>query len=307
METQEILKQTRAESLTHFAWLSIIAAILSIGIKTGAYFLTGSVGLLSDAVESIVNLFAAVIVLLMLSVAATPADEEHEYGHGKAEYFASIIEGILIFIAALVIVWTAVERLFYPVPLEQIGLGVILCFFASFINFVVAQILMSAAKKHNSITLEADSKHLMTDVWTSVGVVLGVFIVFISGYSFLDPIIAILVGLNIFYVGFGLIKRSVAGLMDASLPEDEQKIIQEIITEYRNKGVEFHALRSRQAAARRFISIHVLVPGHWTVHDSHHIAEDFESDIRNKLPNSIINTHLEPIEDEISMRDINEQ
>jgi cation diffusion facilitator family transporter len=294
-------------SLTRFAWLSIGAAVLTIGLKSGAYLLTGSVGLLSDAIESGVNLAAAIMALAMLTIAARPADESHMYGHSKAEYFASVVEGVLILVAAGGIIWTAVGRLMHPKELEQVGVGLAVSVAASLVNLAVAQILLRAGKKNNSITLEADSHHLMTDVWTSVGVVAGIGLVALTGWLVLDPLIAIAVGLNIIWTAYQLIRRSVEGLMDASLPAEEQKQIESIMARYHQRGVDFHALRTRQSAARRFVSVHVLVPGEWTVHDAHHVAEDFESDIRKVLPETIIYTHLEPIDDEISMHDVNDK
>jgi cation diffusion facilitator family transporter len=227
------------------------------------------------------------------------------YGHSKAEYFASSIEGLLILSAAIGIITTAVQRLTHPRPLEQLGVGLAVSAGASLINFVVARILLNAGKQRSSITLEADAHHLMTDVWTSVGVIAGVALAGVSGWNVIDPIIAILVAINIIWTGYQLINRSVAGLMDAALPDDDKKAIETVMKKYRKKGVDFHALRTRQAAARRFISTHMLVPGEWTVHDAHHIAEDFESDIRETLGGVVtVFTHLEPAEDELSMEDI---
>ncbi len=295
---------TTRTSLTRFAWLSIAAALMTIGLKAGAYLLTGSVGLLSDAAESIVNLVGAVMALAMLIIAARPADHNHSYGHSKAEYFSSGVEGTLILIASVGIIWSSVERLFNPKPLEQLGLGLVVSVVASLINFVVARILMSAGKKANSITLESDAEHLMTDVWTSVGVIVGVGLVALTGWAPLDSLVAILVGINIIWTGIQLVRRSVAGLMDIALPPKEQEIIAAVMTKYRGKEVDFHALRTRQAASRRFVTVHMLVPGAWTVKDAHHFAEQFESDIRTALGEAVITTHLEPIEDELSMHDI---
>ncbi len=292
-------------SLTRFAWLSVGAAVATITLKTAAYFLTGSVGLLSDAIESLVNLAGALMALTMLSIAARPADEDHVYGHSKAEYFASVTEGILIFGAAIAILVTAVQRLIEPRPIEQLGVGLGVSVVASLVNFSVARILLEAGRKRNSITLEADARHLMTDVWTSVGVIVGVALAGVTGWDALDPLVAILVALNILWTGFQLIRRSVMGLMDAALPENEQRLIQDVMAKYQEKGVGFHALRTRQAAARRFISVHVLVPGDTTVHDAHHIVEDFEDDIRSSLGGAVtVFTHLEPAEDELSMKDM---
>jgi cation diffusion facilitator family transporter len=306
MQLQTTLPVDRS-SLTRFAWISIGAALTTIAMKSAAYWLTGSVSLLSDAVESLVNLAGALMALSMLTIAARPPDEDHTFGHSKAEYFASSVEGILILGAAVAIAFTAVDRLLNPRPLEQMSIGLMISAGASVVNFVVARILMKAGKKYDSITLEADSKHLMTDVWTSVGVIGGLAVVAISGWTLLDPIMALLVAVNIVWTGFDLVRRSVNGLMDSALPEAERKIVTEVMEKYRAKQVDFHALRTRQAASRRFLSVHMLVPGNWTVHDAHHIAEDFEGDIRAILGDAVISTHLEPIDDEISMKDIHEK
>ncbi|MBT3322589.1 MAG: cation transporter [Anaerolineae bacterium] len=292
-------------SLTRYAWLSIAAAVATITLKAGAYMLTGSVGLLSDAIESIVNLLAAIMALTMLTIAARPPDDSHTYGHGKAEYFSSNVEGVLILVAAAGIAVTAVERIFNPREIEEVGIGVVISVIAALINFVVAKILLTAGKKHASITLEADAHHLMTDVWTSGGIILGLGLVTLTGWQILDPIIALAVSVNIVYIAIKLIRRSVDGLMDASLSLNEMEAVEKVLDKYRDKyEIDFHALRTRQAGARHFITVHVLVPGEWTVHDAHHIAEDIEGDIRAVVQNSVAFTHLEPIEDEISHDDI---
>lgn len=303
-ETHEV-PTTRA-SLTRFAWLSIGAAIATIILKTIAYLLTGSVGLLSDAVESLVNLAGAIMALSMLTIAARPPDENHSFGHTKAEYFSSGLEGILILVAAAAILWSAVQRLIHPVPLEQIGIGLVVSVIATLINLTVARVLIRAGKRYRSITLEADGAHLMTDVWTSVGVIVAVGVVALTGWLRLDPIIAIAVALNITWTGVGLVRRSIAGLMDASLPAHEHHELEIIMQRYYEKGVAFHAVRTRQAGASRFVSLHMLVPGEWTVHDAHHLAEDFEGEVREVLGDIVISTHLEPIEDEISIEDVHE-
>jgi len=298
------LMQNRAY-LTRFAWLSIGAAVATIALKGGAYFLTGSVGLFSDAIESLVNLAGASMALLMLTIAARPADESHDFGHSKAEYFSSITEGLLILVVAIGIISAAIDRLLHPRTLEQLGLGLAVSFVASTINFIVARILMNQGRKRISITLEADAQHLMTDVWTSAGVIIGVAIAGFTGWTILDPVVAIAVAINIVSTGFHLVRRSVAGLMDAALPTKEKNTIEKVMKKYREKGMNFHALRTRQAAARRFISVHILVPGNWTVHDAHHVAEDFESNVREVLGGPVtVFTHLEPVEDELSMQDI---
>ena len=291
--------------ITRFAWLSIGAALTTIALKTGAYLLTGSVGLLSDALESLVNLVGAIMALGMLTIAARPADESHVYGHSKAEYFASVTEGLLILGAAAGIMLTAINRILQPRELEQLGIGLAVSITASTVNFLVARILLREGSARRSITLEADAYHLMTDVWTSAGVIGGVAIAGLTGWSVLDPIVALIVALNIIWAGIRLVSRSVSGLMDAALPGSEQILIQNVMDKYRRRGVDFHALRTRQAAARRFISVHILVPGEWTVHDAHHLAEDFEADIRETLGSVVtVFTHIEPVEDELSMEDM---
>jgi cation diffusion facilitator family transporter len=296
--------QNRA-SLTRFAWLSIGAAIATISLKTAAYLLTGSVGLLSDAIESLVNLAGAVMALIMLTIAARPADESHVYGHSKAEYFASMVEGLLILTAAAGIFSTAINRLMHPAELQDLGLGLGVSVIASLINFAVARVLLNQGRKINSITLEADAQHLLTDVWTSAGVISGVAVAGLSGWNILDPLLAIAVALNILWTSFQLVRRSVLGLMDTALPQKERDLIEAVMKKYHARGVTFHALRTREAAARRFISVHMLVPGKWTVHDAHHVAEDFEADVRAALGGVVtVFTHLEPVEDHLSMEDI---
>ncbi|MBN1509198.1 MAG: cation transporter [Sedimentisphaerales bacterium] len=291
-------------SLTRYAWLSIAAAVVTIALKSLAWQVTGSVGLLSDALESLVNLVAAILALSMLIVAARPADEEHPYGHSKAEYFASGAEGVLILVAAVSIGVAAVHRILVPRAIEQPGLGLAVSASASAINFVVARVLLSVGKRHNSITLEADAHHLMTDVWTSVAVILGVGAVALTGWGLLDPIIALLVAVNIVRTGVQLMRRSVAGLMDTALPPEEYEKVLKVLDKYKEQGVEFHALRTRQAAGRRFVSIHVLVPGRWSTHKGHHLVEDVEKDIRDVLSGVTVFTHLEPVDDPLSFQDI---
>lgn len=288
--------------LTRFAWLSIAAALATIALKTAAWWLTGSVGLLSDAVESLVNLAAAVMTLAMLTVAARPPDEAHAYGYGKAEYFASGVEGALILVAAAAIAWTAVGRLLTPLPLEQPGLGMVLSVAASAINLGVAQILLRAARRHGSIALEADARHLMTDVWTSAGVLLGLAAVLITGWLRLDPVVALLVAINILWTGVGILRRSAEGLLDRALPPEEQALLIDALSRFAPQ-VEFHALRTRQAGQRRFVSLHVLVPGAWTVRRGHELLEEVEKALRRVLPNATVFTHLEALEDPASFAD----
>ena len=291
--------------LTKFAWLSIGAAIFTITLKTIAYFLTGSVGLLSDALESIVNLVGAVMALAMLTIAARPADEDHAYGHTKAEYFSSGVEGALILIAAASIIIAAIPRLINPQPLEQVGLGLGVSIAASLANLLVALVLLQASKKHNSITLEANAHHLMTDIWTSVGVLAGVGLVVLTGWERLDPIVAFVVAGNIIWSGFRIVRMSALGLMDTALEPDEQKLVKNVLNSYAKNNVEYHALRTRQSGARRFVSVHILVPGKWTVQRGHRLLESIESDIRKALPNITVFTHLESLNDPASWDDTN--
>ncbi len=291
-------------NLTNFAWLSIGTALFTMALKALAYWLTGSVGLLSDAMESMVNLVGAVMALAMLTVSARPADEDHAYGHGKAEYFASGVEGALIFIAALSIGVAAINRLLAPRPLEQIGLGLIVSVLASLANLLVALILLKAAKRYHSVSLEANAHHLLTDVWTSGGVLLGIGLVAVTGWQRLDPIVALAVAVNIVWSGIHIMRKSALGLMDTALPADELNLIQQVLDECRQTGVEYHALRTRRAGTRRFVSLHVLVPGEWSVQKGHELLECIEADIRKALPNVTAFTHMEPLNDPCSWNDI---
>ncbi len=265
--------------------------------------MTGSVGLLSDAIESFVNLAGALMALWMLTLAEQPADAKHTHGHGKAEYFSSAFEGFLILLAAVSIAYTALDRMLHPQALDAVGIGLLVSVLASVINFATSRTLMRAGRQHNSITLEADAHHLMTDVWTSVGVIGGVGLVWLSGWLWLDPAIALLVAANIVWTGWQLMRRSAAGLMDISLPAEKLALIEGLLATYRLQGLDFHALRTRQAGSRAFVTLHILVPGHWTVQQGHDWAERIEADIRNTLPQTHITTHLEPLEDPVSMVD----
>jgi cation diffusion facilitator family transporter len=289
--------------LTRFAWLSIGAAVLTIALKTIAYFLTGSVGLLSDALESLVNLAGALMALAMLTIAARPADEDHAYGHSKAEYFSSGVEGTLILIAAVSIIIAAAPRLITPRPLEQVGLGLGVSVAASIINLIAALILLRAGKQNNSITLQANAHHLLTDVWTSVGVLVGVGVVALTGWQRLDPIMAFIVAGNIIWSGIRIVRESALGLMDTALPPDEQETLKKILEPYVIKGIQYHALRTRQSGSRRFASFHVLVPDTWTVQHGHQLLESIEADIRRALPSITVFTHLEPLGDPTSWDD----
>jgi cation diffusion facilitator family transporter len=290
-------------SLVRFAWLSIAAAIATIALKAAAWWLTGSVGLLSDALESFVNLGAAIVTLAMLTVAARPPDEEYAYGYSKAEYFASGLEGALILVAAVAIGYAAIGRLLAPQPIERIGLGLGVSVVASAINFGVARVLARAGRHYRSIALEADAQHLMTDVWTSAGVVSGVALVGLTGWLWLDPLIALAVAAHIVWIGVGIVRRSVVGLLDRALPEAERRAIDAVLDGFRAEGIEFHALRTRAAAGRSFVSMHVLVPGAWSVQRGHDVVEAIEERVREAVAGASVFTHLEPREDPASYQD----
>jgi cation diffusion facilitator family transporter len=287
----------------HWMWLSVAAALATMGLKTLAWWLTGSVGLLSDALESLVNLGAAVVGLSMLRLAAQPADDGHAYGHGKAEYFASGFEGALIVVAALAIAWAAWPRLIEPQPIEQPGIGLAIVALAAAINGVVALLLRRAGRLHRSLALEADAQHLLTDVWTSVGVIIGVALAFLTGWLRLDALIALAVAAHILWTGWRLLGESAAGLMDAVWPAAERAQLDAILDDFRGEGIDFHAIRTRRAGARRFVSFHVLVPGAWSVQRGHDFVERIEARIDTALAPVSVLTHLEPIEDPASHRD----
>lgn len=296
------MPETR-KSLTRFAWLSIAAAVVTIGLKTAAYLITGSVGLLSDAVESLVNLLGGIMALAMLTIAARPADEDHAYGHGKAEYFSSGLEGGLILVAAVSIAVAATMRLITPQPLHELGVGLTVSVAASAVNLIVALLILRAGRKHNSITLEANAKHLLTDVWTSVGVLAGIGLVAATGWQRLDPVVALLVAANITWTAIGIMRRSVGGLMDVSISSHDLDAVRKIFQTYETGGAKFHALRTRQSGAQKFISVHVLVPGDWTVHRGHELLEKIEADIRHTISDAVVFTHLESLDDPASWED----
>jgi cation diffusion facilitator family transporter len=282
----------------------VAVAVATIALKGGAYLVTGSVGLLSDALESLVNLAAAAMALVLLSIAARPPDEEHAYGHGKAEYFASGFEGALIFGASVLIAFASARRLLEPQPIEQASIGLAIAAVATLLNLVVARVLADASRRHDSVTLDANARHLMTDVWTSVGVIAGVALSVLTGWQWLDPLIGIAVAIHILRSGYWLLRRSTLGLLDTALPAEDLALIDGVLQPYRERGIEFHALRTRQAGARRFISMHVLVPGEWSVQRGHEIVDDIEHDVCGVLRAATVFTHLEPIEDPASWDDV---
>jgi cation diffusion facilitator family transporter len=291
-------------NLARFAWLSIAAALATIALKGLAWWLTGSVGLLSDALESFVNLAAALLTLLVLAIAARPPDDEHAFGYSKAEYFGSGFEGMLILVAAVLIAIAAVQRLLSPQPLHSVGAGLIASAVASAINYAVARVLLDAARRYRSIALEADARHLFTDVWTSAGVIAGVAAAAATGWLWLDPVLALAVAANITWWGVKLVRRSALGLLDRALGPAEREAIERALDELRAAGVEFHAVRTREAAGRSFVSMHVLVPGEWTVQRGHDVVEEIEARIRGAVPGAAVFTHLEPRDDPASYRDV---
>ncbi len=287
--------------LSKYAWLSIGAALLTIGLKSGAYLLTGSVGLLSDAAESVVNLVAAIVALIALKVAASPADDGHHFGHSKAEYFSAAVEGQMIFVAACFIIWSALQRFLTPEPLENVGVGLAISCLATLINGGVAVILGRAGRRHRSITLVADGKHLMTDVWTSVGVVVGVGLVGLTGWLRLDSLVAMAVGLNIIWTGFTLLRESVNGLMDQAMGQAHHDEINELLDRHTSREIHFHGLRTRESGRAAFVTVHVLVPGDWSVERGHDVCEAVEDEVGELLGRDFakvfVETHLEPVED----------
>jgi cation diffusion facilitator family transporter len=285
-------------------WLAVAAAIATIALKTTAWVLTGSVGLLSDAAESVVNLVAAVVAMLALRWALKPADSEHAYGHAKAEYFSAGVEGAMIVVAAILIAATALPRLLDPQPLDEVGVGVAISTGASLFNLGVGALLLLEGRRHRSIILEADGRHLLTDVWTSAGVLLAIVLVALTGWNVIDPLIALAVAVNIIVTGLRLVLRSVGGLMDRGLDAPERAQIASVLAEFEREGIEFHALRTRQAGSRAFVSLHVLVPGAWSVQRGHDVTEEVEQALLRALPHATVFTHLEPAEDPRSFADV---
>jgi cation diffusion facilitator family transporter len=286
-----------------YAGMSIVTSLFTIVVKFSAYFLTGSVGLLSDALESFVNLAAALVALATLSYAHSGADDDHNFGHEKAEYFSSGIEGALIFVAAGAIVWSALPRLLAPQPIEQVGLGLALSVVAAGANLLCGWFLLKGARDHRSITLEADAHHLLTDVWTTAGVIVGVGLVAVTGWLILDPLIAIAVAVNILWTGYRLMRRSFDGLMDRAIPQAERDQIVAVLEQVKTIGGDYHRLRTRAAGKVSFVDVHVLVPGAMSVLEGHDLVEKLESEIRQKVLHVEVLTHLEPVEDPRSWED----
>ena len=291
--------------LTKYAWLAIGTAVLTVLLKGSAWAITGSVGLLSDAAESMVNLVAAIVALVSLTIAARPADDNHHFGHSKAEYFSAALEGIMVFVAAASIIYLGIERLLNPRPLESLGVGLAISMVAAVLNGVVGRILIGVGTRHRSITLRADGRHLMTDVYTSVGVVIGLGLAWLTGWHWMDPVVAILVGVNILVTGYRLISESTAGLMDVSLSPEDNARIQAILDAHTEKDrIEFHAVRTRESGARQFMEMHMLVPGEWSVQRGHDVMEDLVDEIVAQFPAMRVTGHLEPIADPRSYEDM---
>ena len=289
-----------ASAPLRYACYSIIASILTLTLKFTAYGVTGSVGLLSDALESLVNLTAGAIALTALIIAARPADSRHAYGHGKVEYFASAAEGGMILLAALGIAWEAWQRFNEPADLQNLTIGLVTAALAAAVNFAAARILLSAGRRFDSITLEADARHLLTDVWTSIGLILGLGLILINpSWRILDPIIAGIMAVNIMFTGISLLRRSAAGLMDATLPRDQMQAIEEAILATHD-GAEYHGLRARKSGSLVFVDFHLLVPGTTSVKAAHDLTCDMEEAIRARLPRSQVTVHVEPMEDAVS-------
>jgi cation diffusion facilitator family transporter len=283
--------------------LSIAAALATFVLKGTAYYLTGSVGLLTETVESSVNLLAAATALFSLWYASKPVDPSHTYGHEKIEYFSSGLEAVLILIAAGGMAWYAVRRLLAPVPLEALDRGVLIALVATAINFGVARLLLHVGRREDSIVLEADGRHLVTDVLTSLGVIAGLVLVRLTNFLWLDPVMALLVAANIAWTGFGLLRRSFDGLMDHALPEEEQAAVRAAIQSRLGPGMDFHALRTRRAGSRRFVDFHLLVPGVLSVRRAHEATALVEERVREALPGAEVTVHIEPIEDRAAWED----
>jgi len=290
-------------SVRRMAVLSIATSLATLALKFTAYFLTGSVSLYSDALEAVVNVAAGLVALGALSLAARPADERHAFGHDKVEYLSSGVEGTLILIAAASIVVAAWQRLFSPQPIEQLSIGLVIALAAAAMNFATARVMLRAAKVHDSIVLEADAKHLLTDVWTSVAVVAGLVVVLVvPSLAILDSLMAIGVGIHIVFTGVELLRRSADGLMDTALPADEVVRAEQAIRSQLPDGTSFHALRTRKAASRRFVELHLLVPGATSVADSHALCDRIEAALGSALPKTAVTIHVEPRETQTAHR-----
>ena len=282
--------------LERFMWISIAASLFVIALKAYAAYVTGSVGFLSDALESVANVAAAMVGLWALKLSAKPADENHNFGHTKAEYFAAQVEGSLILVASVAIIYTAGQRLITPQPVEQLGIGLLFSVVATLINLGVGAMLVRAGRRHRSSTLVADGKHLLTDVWTTVGVIVGMALVWMTGWQVLDPIVAILVGANILYTGYKLLREAIQGLLSETLPEEEVATAQEFLDNYaKDNGVAFTSLRTTAYGRQRLINVVMQVPGGWTVSHSHEHADNVEEGLAAALGSAETIVHIEPL------------
>lgn len=288
-------------TLERMMLLSVVAALITMGLKAAAAAVTGSVGLLSDALESGVNLVAALVGLWAVRMASRPPDLGHHFGHGKAEYLSAAVEGTMILVAAGAILWTSVGRLIDPAPIDQPGLGLAVSAVAAAVNLVVGLALIRVGARERSAALSADGRHLLTDVVTSAGVLVGVALVAILGWEVLDPIIALLVGLQILRTGYLLLGRSVTALLDAAVSPEDLARVRQVLDRYRADGpVDFHDLRTRESGRQRFVYVHLLVPDEWTVKRGHDLAEQLSGDIADALPGARSFVHVEPIRDPAS-------
>lgn len=274
---------------TRMLWASVVVALVTIALKTAAWWLTDSVGLLSDAMESLVNLASAVFGLMMVTIAARPADDDHPYGHHKAEYFSSGFEGILIIVAALGIIWVAVHRLFDPQPIAQVGWGLVLSVGSSVLNGLLAWLMFRAARQHRSLALEADARHLVTDVWTSAGVVLGIALVTVSGWLWLDAVVAMAVALNILKEGWHLIWRSSQGLMDEALEPEVLVQVKTVLASFAHQRgeteiIRFDHLNTRKAGQRRFVDVHMHMPSAWSLGRAAALRASVEQALMSEVP-----------------------
>ena len=282
--------------LERFMWLSIAAAVLTIVLKVTAAWVTGSVGFLSDAIESGINLIAAAVGLWALKLSAKPADANHHFGHARAEYFSAQVEGSLILLASVAIIYTAVDRLINPVPVEQLGIGLAFSVAAMVLNGAVGVLLIRAGKKYRSTTLDADGHHVLTDVWTTVGVIVGMALVWLTGWQPLDPIVALIVGANIMFTGYKLLKGAIQGLLAESLPKEENQIVYAYLDEYAAaNGVEFTSVRTTAAGRERMVNLVMQVPGDWTVARAHDRADEVEVGVAEALGGAETIVHVEPL------------
>lgn len=282
--------------LERFMWLSIAAAAITIALKITAAWVTGSVGFFSDAIESVINLVAAVVGLWALKLAAKPADANHNFGHAKAEYFSAQVEGAMILVAAIIIIVTAIGRILDPQPVDQLGIGLLFSVISTLVNLAVGLVLVRSGKKYRSSTLSADGRHLLTDVWTTVGVIVGMALVALTGWEVLDPIVALIVGANILFTGYRLLRGAMQGLLSEALPADELEVVNAFLRRFEEEhGVEFTSVRTAAFGRDRLLNIIMQVPGSWTVSQSHELADATENGLAQALGGAETTVHIEPL------------